>query len=328
MCKICHGPFLASFLRALDSMRACQLFLHPFPDKSSLGFPSISATILALVIAILSKWLILGRRQAGEFDWDQSSYCQRWNVYLTVTCLIRNAYFGRGLLEYIQGSVYLVWYFRSLGARIGRDTCLYPTGGDPMMTEPELVQLGNETSVDRASLVAHINSLGRFSLNPVIVGARATLRSDSRLLSGATMLSDSTLLEHTLILGGDVVDQGSTWQGWPGQMIAMSNNRRTNEQDAEEGFVEVQPPADESSGRGMKLGVELNPSTLMSSLLGQDVLASQQLGQGDAASLSASANSSLSRSALAARGRGIWASSSPKCQSTMSPGSRNDHQES
>ena len=143
-------------------MRACQLVLHPFPDKSSLGFPSTSATILALVIAILSKWLILGRRQAGEFDWDQSSYCQRWNVYLTVTCLIRNAYFGRGLLEYIQGSVYLVWYFRSLGARIGKDTCLYPTGGDPMMTEPELVQLGNETSFHRPSLIAHTTSLGSF----------------------------------------------------------------------------------------------------------------------------------------------------------------------
>jgi len=51
-----------------------------------------------------------------------------------------------------------------------------------MMTEPELVTIGSEVSVDRASLVAHINSMGRFSLNPVTVGAKATLRSTVSLL--------------------------------------------------------------------------------------------------------------------------------------------------
>jgi hypothetical protein len=42
--------------------------------------------------------------------------------------------FEAGLLEGLQGSQYLVWYFRLLGCSIGRDVCLYPNGGDPMMT--------------------------------------------------------------------------------------------------------------------------------------------------------------------------------------------------
>lgn len=155
---------------------------------------------------------------------------------------------GRGILDFLQGTAFLVWYFRALGCIIGKDVCLYPNGADPMMTEvhehtncpplshipshtdlmllghtrartcvlshtqPDLVVLGDESCIDRASVVAHINTGGNFSLNPIVIGSKATLRSDSRLLSGATMLRGSTLLEHTLILGGDVVDEGSTWQ--------------------------------------------------------------------------------------------------------------------
>jgi len=43
------------------------------------------------------------------------------------------------------------------------------------------------------------------------------LRSGSRLLSGARMEEDSCLLEHTLVMAGDVVKAGTTIQGWPGE---------------------------------------------------------------------------------------------------------------
>ena len=42
-------------------------------------------------------------------------------------------------------------YFRWLGAKIGKKVCLYPNGGDPMMTEPDLVTLGNCVVSNRAS---------------------------------------------------------------------------------------------------------------------------------------------------------------------------------
>lgn len=71
--------------------------------------------------------------------------------------------------------------------------------------------------VDDASLVGHINSRGKFDLNRLSVGDRCVLRTNSRLLSGAHMGSDSCLLEHTLIMGGDVVEQGRTMQGWPAE---------------------------------------------------------------------------------------------------------------
>ena len=77
--------------------------------------------------------------------------------------------------------------------------------------------LGDRVSVDDASLVGHINTRGKFDLNPLFVGARSVLRSGSRLLSGAKMEEDSCLLEHTLVMAGDVVDAGITSQGWPAE---------------------------------------------------------------------------------------------------------------
>ena len=64
----------------------------------------------------------------------------------------------------------LCHYFQLLGATIGRNVCLYPNGGDPMMTEPDLVTIGDDAGVDDASLIAHINTRGIFRLNPLNVG--------------------------------------------------------------------------------------------------------------------------------------------------------------
>jgi acetyltransferase-like isoleucine patch superfamily enzyme len=177
--------------------------------------------VLALLMAIAIKYVIIGKRRPGVYNWDHSSYCQRWQVYLSATALIRNSYFGNGILDHLNGSAYLVWFFRAHGCHIGRDVCLYPTGADPIMTEPELVQIGDQAAIDDASLIAHINSKGHFSLNSLVVGPRATLRAHSRLLSGAAMMPGSTLLEHTLVLSGDVVDQGETVQGWPAEPVAQ-----------------------------------------------------------------------------------------------------------
>ena len=43
-------------------------------------------------------------------------------------------------LDRLRGSAWLNGYFRALGATVGPRALLYPTRGDPMMTEPDLVE--------------------------------------------------------------------------------------------------------------------------------------------------------------------------------------------
>lgn len=177
-------------------------------------FSSLFA-LLSLLLCVAAKWVLLGRRLPGHYRWDQSPYCQRWKTYLAIEELRRACAGGHGVLDLLTGSAWLVYYFRAQGCSIGRHVCLYPCGADPMMTEPDLVTIGDGSVVDDASLIAHINTRGDFELRRLSVGKRCTLRAGSRLLSGASLEDHVTLLEHTLIASGEVAEKGSVWQGWP-----------------------------------------------------------------------------------------------------------------
>ena len=179
-------------------------------------------SIIALGTVIIAKWAILGRRQVGNYDWDKSSYCQRWQIFLTVEMIRRRCFGGYGVIGMLTGTHYAVMYFRALGAKIGKDCALF-AGGRPSLvfTEPELLELGDRVAIDDASLVSHINSRGNFYLNRLRVGSRSVLRTGSRLLSGAQMGDDSCLLEHTLIMAGDMADEKTTYQGWPANVFSQ-----------------------------------------------------------------------------------------------------------
>ena len=51
----------------------------------------------------------------------------------------------------------------------------------------------------------------------MVIGDYCVLKSNSRLISGASMDNNSILLEHTLILLGETVDSNSVYQGWPSE---------------------------------------------------------------------------------------------------------------
>ena len=179
----------------------------------------LSFTILALSLCQLFKWSVLGKRTPGNYSWDESSYCQRWQMYLSFEEIRRGGPGGIGLLDFLGGSAWLVFYFRALGCSIGKNVVLYPDGADPMMTEPDLVRIGDNCCIDNASLIAHINTRGEFKLNQLHIGNYCTLRKGSRILSGAAMENYSTALEHTLVLGGDQIDAGTISQGWPAEYV-------------------------------------------------------------------------------------------------------------
>ncbi|KAJ7153111.1 acetyl-CoA synthetase-like protein [Mycena crocata] len=167
--------------------------------------------ILAIVViafTIATKWIIIGRRRDGEYPWDTSSYCQRWQLHLILSKVAERGYYTGGVLGPLTGSAYFVWYLRALGARIGKNCALYPGGKAGIMTEPELIQLGDDVSLDDCSVVAHINSRGRFSMHKLEIGNGCAMRTGSRLLSGASM-EDS-----------NVADSGAVYSGWPAKEIS------------------------------------------------------------------------------------------------------------
>lgn len=118
--------------------------------------------------------------------------------------------------------MFAVWFLRALGARIGKDCAIW-AGGKPSLTltEPDLVTMGDNVSIDDCSVVAHINSRGQFSLNRLRIGDGCAMRTGSRLLSGASMESQSMLLEHTLVASGEITESWAVYGGWPARRLNL-----------------------------------------------------------------------------------------------------------
>ena len=165
--------------------------------------------VACICACISAKWLIIGRRCIGTYPWDTSNYCMRWNIDLIVQRM-------RGkLLDLLGGSAFIVWYYRALGANIGKNVCLFPVGSDPMFTEPDLVTVGDNACINYAFVINHVNTRGDFQLNTINIGSNCTLRAYSRAMAGSVMESGSTLQERSLLMPGEKLLKQNKKTGWP-----------------------------------------------------------------------------------------------------------------
>jgi acyl-CoA synthetase (AMP-forming)/AMP-acid ligase II/acetyltransferase-like isoleucine patch superfamily enzyme len=164
------------------------------------------ALTLASAAGVGYKWVLIGRRKPGAYDWDKSSYNARWKLYTTVSFID---------LGEICGSAYMVLWYRALGCKMGPNVCLWPQGSDLFLTEPDLVEMGESVCLNQKSgVVCHLNSRGGFSLSPITLGDRASCRALTKVTGGASMGDDALMLEHTLLMPGEELGPGEKRQGW------------------------------------------------------------------------------------------------------------------
>ena len=161
---------------------------------------------IAVWLGVAYKWMIIGLRKEGGYNWDISSYNARWKLYTAVQFIDLGA---------IGGTIYIVWWYKLLGCTIGKNCCLWPAGSDLYLTEPDLVTMGEGVCLNKKSgVVCHLNSRGGFTLTAIKMGDRASCRALTKVTGGSGMGDDSLLLEHTLLMPGEQLGSGVTRQGW------------------------------------------------------------------------------------------------------------------
>ena len=180
-------------------------------------FTNLLRVIIWVAVEVSAKWAFLGQRKQGRYNYDTSSYGQRWELYQIVT---RVRSIGRmNMFDFLGGTPYIATIFRWLGCSIGKDCCLYPAGADPFMPEPDLVQMGDRCVIDCSSVVCHLNTRGNFELRPIKLGSNVTLRTRSRIQQGVVMEYGSMLLEKSLAMTGEVIEAETIWQGAPASLV-------------------------------------------------------------------------------------------------------------
>lgn len=168
---------------------------------------------LWLIVELTAKWTLMGRRHSGSYSYDASAYCQRWELFMIIAKV--RSFSRLNILDFFSGTQLMTAFFRWNGGDIGKDCCLYPSGANPFMTEPDLVKMGDRCVIDCASIVCHLNTRGNFELQEIVIENECTLRTGSRVQQAVHMEQGSQLLEKSVAMTGEVIEAFSVWRGVP-----------------------------------------------------------------------------------------------------------------
>ncbi len=171
------------------------------------GVVLLAAGAVAGAIAVLAKWLVVGRIVAVEHPlW--SSFVWRNEVSDTFVETVAAPWFARAA----SGTLVMNLWLRALGASIGRGVWCETY----WLPEADLVTVGDGATVSRGCVVqTHLFHDRIMRLDTVTLGAGATLGPHCVALPAAKIGAGATVGPASLVMRGDEVPASSRWQGNP-----------------------------------------------------------------------------------------------------------------
>lgn len=157
------------------------------------------------------KWLMMGRYRA----------CERplWSPFVwrteAVTALL-DSFAAPFFLDLLAGTPFICWFFRLLGAKIGRRVYLDTTE----LTEFDLVQLGDDAIVNHdCTLQTHLFEDRVMKMSTVEVGAGCHLGSMSLVLYDTRLEAGASVDDLSLVMKGETLPANTHWTGIPGRRL-------------------------------------------------------------------------------------------------------------
>jgi non-ribosomal peptide synthetase-like protein len=171
------------------------------------GAVLLAAGAVAAGAAAVAKWLLVGRIRAGEHPlW--SSFIWRNEVVDAFVEMVAAPWFARAA----AGTPALIWWLRSLGARIGRGAWCESY----WLPEADLVELGPASTINRGCVVqTHLFHDRIMSMDSVTLARGATMGPHGVILPGAGIGSGATVGPASLVMRGETIPAGTYWRGNP-----------------------------------------------------------------------------------------------------------------
>lgn len=176
-------------------------------------FPLIYATagLAAALLLIAFKWLMMGRYHPCERPlW--SPFVWRTEV---LTALLDN-FASPFFLDLMAGTPFICWFFRLLGAKIGRRVYLDTTE----LTEFDLIKIGDDVAINLdCTLQTHLFEDRVMKMSTIDIGAGCSLGSMSVVLYDTEMDRGSSIGELSLVMKGESLPANTHWSGIPSQNL-------------------------------------------------------------------------------------------------------------
>lgn len=161
------------------------------------------ATMIEFAVAVLGKWLFLGRLRPGRYPLWGMAYFRWW---------IADRLIEGAPVYMLSGSPLLVWWLRLLGARIGRDVTI----GSVTVRAHDLIDIADGVSIGNAVNLENVRvERGEFIVGRIELDSEACIGSYS-VLEGNTRIGAYGHLDGQSALGdGAAVPAGRQWSGSP-----------------------------------------------------------------------------------------------------------------
>lgn len=176
-----------------------------------LGLP-----VASMVLTIAAKWLLLGRVKPGRYKLWGWFYFRWWFVQRlqqNVCCS-----------KHLAGSPLINWYFRLLGARIGKNCYI----GTASVAMHDSLTIGDNTSIAYdARLLNYIVEDGWLKIGTLSIGKNCYIGART-LLGINTLIKDNGILDDLSMLPeGMQIDAGQYYFGSPARKGTVPPNHMT-----------------------------------------------------------------------------------------------------
>lgn len=119
-------------------------------------------------------------------------------------------------VQFLKGTPYINWWFRGLGAKIGRRVTIQTT----FVSDWDLLTIDDDTTLGgESAVIAHVFEMGQIKLMPVRIGKQVTLGRATTIFPGVTIGDRAVVGGHSLVTKGKSIPENTIWAGSPAAFV-------------------------------------------------------------------------------------------------------------
>ncbi|TFW28457.1 Pls/PosA family non-ribosomal peptide synthetase [Massilia horti] len=171
-----------------------------------LAFPAAAVLIvLTVLVSAAIRWSLLPRLAPGRSPIHSKTYCAKWLVsHIQESSL--------NVLHGIYATVFAPFWYRLLGAKVGRDAEISTALG----VVPDMLTLGDETFIADAVMLGDEQIDGGWmTMQPTVVSHRSFVGNGSYIPDGTVLPEHVLVGVHTHAPANSRMQSGDTWLGSP-----------------------------------------------------------------------------------------------------------------
>ena len=199
------------FIILISLLFSALLLLHDYLNllDTLLCFPFLylGCAIATAVFTILAKWVLVWRYRPRETP--------LWSTLVWRNELLNALHEHLAepfLIGALTGTPFVCWYFRLLGAKIGRRVYMETTD----LSEFDLVRIGDEATLNAdCTIQTHLFEDRVMKMGHIDIGPRCKVGAGSLVLYDTRLEEGAALGDLSLLMKGETLPAWTSWEGIP-----------------------------------------------------------------------------------------------------------------